>query len=116
MFLNMFLSLVSTSCAINHIIFDDFAFDPIEEKDVCEGLRVLHKNGYIHRDIKTDNIFVEIVNKEDRFVLGDFGLTTTLNAGINCKDHILTKLKYNDCRELKSEVFNVLYDRIIMFY
>ena len=37
---------------------------------LCEVLKNLHSFGYYHRDIKLDNIFT----KEERILLGDFGL------------------------------------------
>lgn len=50
-------------------------------------LAVLHSKGYVHRDIKPNNIMVDSIN--DRFVLIDFGLTCSLNSKttktISCK-------------------------------
>ena len=41
-------------------------------------LAILHSRGYVHRDIKPNNIMVDHVN--NRFVLIDFGLTCSINA------------------------------------
>jgi serine/threonine protein kinase len=38
---------------------------------VCQGLKVVHSNNLLHRDIKPDNIM--LVEKEDKAVLIDFG-------------------------------------------
>ena len=39
--------------------------------DICQGLAVVHRAGYVHRDIKPDNI---ILAQDRRTVLMDFGL------------------------------------------
>jgi len=40
-------------------------------RPIIEGVAKLHKEGYVHRDIKPDNIFVGAKNE---LILGDFGL------------------------------------------
>jgi len=45
---------------------------------VCEALEVVHKAGYLHRDIKPDNI---IVCGDGRVVLVDFGAARSFMAG-----------------------------------
>ena len=50
-------------------------------------LAVLHNRGYVHRDIKPNNIMVDDVN--NRFVLIDFGLTCSINAKTTRDNHIL---------------------------
>jgi serine/threonine protein kinase len=40
-------------------------------RPLVEAVDILHKNDTIHRDIKTENIFVA---KDNRLVLGDFGI------------------------------------------
>ena len=42
-------------------------------KDLCRGLIELRKNGFIHQDLKPENIFLN----GDVFAIGDFGLTAT---------------------------------------
>lgn len=46
-----------------------------------DTLILLHNKGYIHRDIKPNNIMVDDVN--NRFVLIDFGLTCSITARAN---------------------------------
>ena len=42
--------------------------------EICEGLRIIHENGIIHRDLKSGNIMVCEQNGTTRVVLLDFGL------------------------------------------
>jgi serine/threonine protein kinase len=41
---------------------------------ICEGLRLIHENGIIHRDLKTGNIMSCKQGDDTRIVLMDFGL------------------------------------------
>jgi serine/threonine protein kinase len=40
------------------------------------ALKHIHRNNLVHRDIKPDNIFVNIVTK--KLLIGDFGLAKDL--------------------------------------
>jgi Tfp pilus assembly protein PilF len=42
--------------------------------EICEGLRIIHENGIIHRDLKSGNIMVCEQGGSMRVVLVDFGL------------------------------------------
>ena len=51
----------------------------IEEKiikdivlQICIGLKEIHKNNIIHRDLTPDNIFI---NKNNKIKIGDFGIS-----------------------------------------
>ena len=60
---------------------------PLEEKkiwkffiEMCLGLRYLHQNKILHRDIKTTNMFL---GKEDKIKVGDLGVAKLLNQTQN---------------------------------
>jgi len=51
------------------------SFDDIYSffRDVTEGLRFLHLNGFIHRDLKPSNCLLHTINGEARVLVSDFG-------------------------------------------
>jgi len=59
-------------------------------KDLLEGLKYIHNNNLIHRDLKPDNIFIDKYNK---LKIGDFGIS----------------IKLNDTRYAKSKVGTLIY-------
>ena len=52
----------------NNTLFDNNVIYIIV-KDICLGLKEIHKNDIIHRDLKPQNIFI---SKDYRFKIGDF--------------------------------------------
>ena len=40
--------------------------------DICEGLKEIHNNNLIYRDIKPENIFI---NKNNKIKIGNFGVS-----------------------------------------
>lgn len=48
-------------------------------RDLLLALRDVHAAGYLHLDIKPENIFLDLGSGEPRAVLGDFGLATKLD-------------------------------------
>ena len=51
-------------------------------KQILKGLKVLHRNGIIHSDIKPGNIFLKKVGEIEQIKIGDFGMAT-LKKGEN---------------------------------
>ena len=49
---------------------------------LADALKIVHKNNFLHRDIKPDNI---IINSEDKAILIDFGAAREFMAGITKK-------------------------------
>lgn len=49
--------------------------------DICEGLRLIHEQGIVHRDLKTANIMLCGRNGKIRAVLMDFGLAWLDSSG-----------------------------------
>jgi serine/threonine protein kinase len=47
---------------------------------LVDGVREIHKQGAIHRDIKTENIFVATSGE---LVLGDFGIVFFMQDKVN---------------------------------
>lgn len=45
--------------------------------DMLLGLKYMHENNVIHRDIKPDNL---LVSKENRVKIGDFGISLVLES------------------------------------
>lgn len=48
--------------------------------EICEGLRLIHEKGIIHRDLKTSNIMLCKEEASPRVVLMDFGLARDFSA------------------------------------
>jgi len=71
----MFLEFMDAGCLTNIIeknyweLFDEKAIQYVAF-ETLKGLKYLHKKHIIHRDIKSDNIFL---NRNGQMKLGDFG-------------------------------------------
>lgn len=52
--------------------------------DICRALEACHEENIIHRDIKPDNIFVDVrKSNQPIFKLGDFGIAKQMEMGAN---------------------------------
>ncbi|PGH11507.1 hypothetical protein AJ80_07073 [Polytolypa hystricis UAMH7299] len=61
---------------------------------ILEALQVLHEEGYVHTDVKPDNIFVNYGTGSDRFMeveLGDYGDVYHIDPNVNQEEdgHII---------------------------
>lgn len=54
-----------------------FSLDKATEvlSEVIIGLEQLHQEGYLHRDIKSQNVLIKTENGKERFKLADFGFS-----------------------------------------
>ena len=62
------------------------------DRQLIKALTILHEAGFVHNDIKPQNIYVSLPtgkNKNPRFVIGDFGTTTSYDSRIINKTPVL---------------------------
>lgn len=61
----------------NYVADHDFTEEDIIRllTDIAIALEACAKQGIVHRDVKPDNIFVDISGDAPRFILGDFGIS-----------------------------------------
>lgn len=51
--------------------------------DIANGLEVVHRHGYMHRDLKLENILVHRENDQLFFKLADFGFSKKVQESQN---------------------------------
>lgn len=83
--------------------------------DLITGLKGMHERGYIHRDIKRENVFLHRTAGKVRAALGDLGLALEINKDPerhvavpdqNCPPEVLLK-PYPNIDRRKSEVYSL---------
>ena len=57
-------------------------------RQLAQAISYLHDTGFIHRDIKGDNVLVSLLNSEHRAILIDFGKCIHLSAAGNHLKHL----------------------------
>jgi len=80
-------------------------------KAVCSGLQHIHKMGYVHRDLKPDNLMYLTKEVDSKIKIIDFGLAGDCNDG-PCKTpcgtahyaapEVLSSLEYNQSADMWS--------------
>ena len=70
---------------------------------ICEGLKDLHDNKIIHRDLTPDNIFID---KNNKIKIGDFGVSKIMTTFNNYAKTQIGKLNYLAPEILKGKDYN----------
>jgi WNK lysine deficient protein kinase len=76
-------------------------------KQILYGIKFLHENDIIHRDIKCDNIFIN--GTTGNIIIGDFGLAKNMENNI-------TKTILGTPEFMAPEIYNECYDKRIDIY
>jgi len=76
-------------------------------KQILYGIKFLHENNIIHRDIKCDNIFIN--GTTGNIIIGDFGLAKNMENNI-------TKTILGTPEFMAPEIYNECYDKRIDIY
>lgn len=73
-------------------------------KQIAFNVKLMHNSGFIHRDLKPDNITVKNINREDVCYLIDFGFIGHKTISIN---HI-ESLGFKNIKKTLSEIYSTL--------
>ena len=71
-------------------------------RQICLGLKKIHKNKIIHRDLKPENIFI---NEKNEIKIGDFGISKNIESKIYASTIIGTE-HYMAPEIIKKEKYN----------
>ena len=58
---------------------------------ICIGLKEIHKNNIIHRDLTPDNIFID---KNNKIKIGDFGISKIFSDNNEYANSVAGKYNY----------------------
>ena len=73
---------------------DGNKFTPKLKKELKDKVKMMHKHGYYHLDLKNDNILIQNKNGKPELYLGDFGLSKT-------KDTLTSDALLSDNNDIK---------------
>jgi len=67
---------------------------------VIDRLEALHKIGFLHRDVKPDNLAIGLTEKNKIIYIFDFGLALPIGSGIHKeeKGKVVGTLGFMSCR------------------
>ena len=85
----------------HHFIEENIIKDIIIQ--ICLGLKEIHKNKIIHRDLTPDNIFID---KNNKIKIGDFGVSKILTTNKRYTQNIIGKHHYFAPEIEKGEKYN----------
>jgi sulfatase modifying factor 1 len=74
-------------------------------KDVIKGLRYLHKNGIIHRDISPSNILVDDSGAQPVAKIIDFGISKEVNREHSVSSQLIGKPQYMAPEQYRPKVY-----------
>lgn len=76
--------------------------------EVMKGLKVIHDNNYIHRDIKSENVLIKSTEAGLKYKIADFGFARPVNSGT--ASTICGTEKYMAPEILKNTAYNKSVD------
>ena len=80
---------------------------------ICKGLKEIHNNKILHRDLTPDNI---IIDKNNKIKIGDFGISKILINLNNYANTQMGKIHYMAPERLRGLKYNNKVDIYIMMY
>lgn len=85
--------------------------------DLLESLKCIHIEGFVHLDVKPENVGIILKGNTIRPVLIDFGFTTPIDSNI-CKQFMIGSLQYipPGCEEKPCRIQSDIYAYAVMLF